>query len=302
MDHSSIKIYVINCTTLHHAPIENKYQVELCIYFGLTILLAMATTTANSLIIFATIKQKSKFQADILLVYLSYTDFISGLSLLIWFLNFVIVQRHFHCCSFYLISVALGYVVGFGCVCFSFMMTFERYLTIFYPFTYEKVMNTRYEHVNIFAVFCGTVWLIFIFLIIIPYFNESFEGLKPAIVVFLPLSITLIVILNIRIYFHVRKVRTSIKKIKEICADPIEWVSSNQKLLRGLLAISVSLILPVLCTIFDTGIARIFLSENKIFENGMMYLWGTFSVASKSLINPCLYIYSLKQIRKSVPG
>ena len=144
---------------------------------------------------------------------LSCADFMSGLSLPIFSVNFVLAQQYNHYCSFYLISVAFVYAAAFGCVSFSFIMIFERYLSIFYPFTFERVMNTRYKHVNMFLAFCATVCLALIFLIIIPYLSESFLFLKPAIPVFLPLAVILIFSMNIRIYFVVRKLRITIKKI-----------------------------------------------------------------------------------------
>ena len=62
MNNSSKKFYVINCTALDHVPIESKYQVELCIYIRLTILFALATTTVNFIIIFATIKHEKNYK------------------------------------------------------------------------------------------------------------------------------------------------------------------------------------------------------------------------------------------------
>ena len=296
MNHSRKEFYIINCTTLHHVPVESVYQVELYVYFGLTIIFAIATSTVNFLMIVATLKQKKKLQVDILLLNLSCADFMLGLSLPIFSGNFVLAQQYNHYCSIYLISVAFVYATSFGCVSFSFIMVLERYLSIFYPFTYEKVMNTRYKHVNVFLSFCMTVWLVFILLIIIPYLSESFLFLKPAIAVFLPLAIILIFSMNIQIYFFVRKMRTTIKKN---CARPTQWISSNQKLLRVLLAVSVSL---VLCYIpyLILELHGSFSVKAKSSRMEMMFLWATFSAAFKSLINPCLYIYTFKKIRKSI--
>ena len=66
-----------------------------------------------------------------MLVNLSCADFMSGLSLSTYSLNFVIAQKHFHYCSFYLISLAFDYAAGFGYVSFSFSMVFVRYVSIF---------------------------------------------------------------------------------------------------------------------------------------------------------------------------
>ena len=296
MNYSRKEFYIISCTTLHHVPVESEYQVELYVYFGLTIIFSIATSTVNLLIIVATLKQKKKLQVDILLINLSCADFMSGLSLPIFSVNFVLAQKYYHYCSFYLISVALVYAAAFGCVSFSFIMVFERYLSIFFPFTYEKVMNTRYKHVNVFLASCITVWLVFIFLIIIPCLSKSFLFLKPAIAVFLPLAVILIFSMNIQIYFFARKMRTTIKKNY---ARPVQWISSNQKLLRVLLAVSVSLILcyvPYLILELHGS----FSVSAKSSRMEMMFLWGTFSATFKSLINPCLYIYSFKKIRKSI--
>ena len=76
-------------------------------------------------------------------------------------------------------------------------------------------------------------------------------------------------------------------------------MSSNEKLLRVLLAVSFSL---VLCYIpyLILELHGSFSLKAKSSRMEMMFLWGTFSATHKSLINPCLYIYSFKKMRKSI--
>ena len=299
MNYSVKEIYVINCTTLHHVPIGKMYQLEIFVYFGLTILFAVVTMFLNLLMNIATLAKSKKLQSDILLINLSWADFMSGVSLPIWSLNFIFAQQKVQYCILYITSVALVYATGYGCVSFSFMMVFERYLSIFKPFKYEKVMNTRYKHINLFFIFCVLVWLTLFFLIITPYFNKSFEYLKPCIAAFLPVSIAMIFFMNIRIYFHVRKLRTTIKCQGENFAQQTQWICSNQKLLTVLLAVGTSLILcyiPYLVLELHGS----FSGKGKSSRMEVLYLWGAFLATCKSLINPCLYIYSLKQIRTSI--
>ena len=299
MNYSVKEIYIINCTTLHHVPTGKIYQLEIFVYFGLTILFAVVTMFLNLLMNIATMAKGKKFQSDILLINLSWADFMSGVSLPIWSLNFIFAQQKIQYCILYITSVAFVYATGYGCVSFSLIMVFERYLSIFYPFTYEKVMNTRYKYVNLFLIFCVIVWLMFMSLIVAPYFNTGFEYLKPFIAVFLPLSVAMIFFMNIRIYFHVRKLRTTIKFQKENFAQQTQWICSNQKLLTVLLAVGTSLILcyiPYLVLELHGSFSK----KVKSSRMEVLFLWGAFLATLKSLINPCLCIYSLKQIRTSI--
>jgi len=249
----------------------------------------------NFLVVLIIIKnRKLQIPANLCMACTAVCDFFIGcFSMPIFTANFWLAYHRQHNCQLYDWMYSLIHYFAVTSFVMVIMMITDRYLAIVYPFKYHKIHNKQY----ICAIM--VMWLaITSFITTIVLTNSLFILMMFEAVVFFGA-----IFFATFVYFKIRmKITLTRKRIKQTTIQKnqndfrVRKNSSFQQevLLFLMVGSIVACYIPqLICVTF-----WMFLSDSDWIQ--ALNMWGFFSASLKSLVNPLVYCYSLRRMRRAM--
>lgn len=287
-----------NCPILpiiHHSR-NIGTLVNTIIVTALDIFPAFFTIIANVALILTFIKVRSLHTpSNVLITALCLSDFLVGVipqPLFVTVLLKVLAGIKFAPLEFhFLVSFA---IVGAISYCLVFIITADRYIAICHPYAYHRLATCKTHIVPVMFLFPASISLPFI----MPHTLYIL-----LVVIFLPISFMTMMYFTGRIYFVIRKQARDVLSIGTIGAVQRNELrrrkgeKSKAYTLAVIFGCFILCYLPSLVFLIVTGIFNVcYFSKGRF----MAFAWVNLLALLNSCLNPLIYCFRMKAVRKAV--
>ncbi|XP_065664072.1 5-hydroxytryptamine receptor 1B isoform X2 [Hydra vulgaris] len=341
MNISYLDPYKIICSsTVHIIPLCYRCKVFTYTAAVILILLIPPTVFLNS-IAFAVIFKTRKLHtpSNILLASTALCDFFSStISMPLWIITWLLGLHQKHSCTVYLLAVYTSHVFSYLSFLLVSFISFDRYLAIFKPFFYSnKISSNVYCYVRLVLVISSIVFA----LNAASFLTPNKQLIEITILLSLPTFMLHSIYVHFKILFKVKDVRKNIEKQKTkknsltsltvscsansiavICSVVYmktisSYESLNERKLDKMVVsrkqkqvnicyltclLLLSLYFCYTPYIMVTATWRFKTSTKDVQWTHVAYMFSYAITCIKSFINPILYCYRSKEIKKQIKG
>ena len=185
-----------------------------------------------------------------------------------------------------------GYCLACFAISANWVIGFEQYLAIAYPYKHQKIMNAKVTIIPVVAVNV-TLWAVVIFLHS-EYYDGPYDYFLSAMV-----ALMFLIVLSLIFFFYLNIWRISRKVQQQIQSQNREEGARIAKEAKAAKTSFLVVMIFVVC--YAPKIATEIFTIEGMTSLTMVcinYVFGMLAL-TKSLCNPCVYYWRLKQVRQS---
>ena len=298
--------YFIYCrSTIRRVPITGFYLYHLYLHFGFCLLVFIPSGILNVFVAVAILRRKSlMILPNLLIVNILFGNFIFAFIIPIWSLNFVLASFGKQNCTLYFVTVSSLYTCSLIAVFETWLISAERYCSIYQPWNYSRKVALLKKFFLRFAL------LLWIFSIIIggtSCLSPQFMVTNMILTAIIPCSIIASIVVHFKIYCTTSSV---INRIQKFSAQSYhENVQNKQRASktnytnqdRRLTIITACTVLQLIICYLPFCVVVIYKTFIKQSDADIstIFTWSITVGALKSVTNPVTFMYQLKTVRKS---
>ena len=210
----------------------------------------------------------------------------------LWLTIMFLAQSNATNCRIYMATTFTGYVNGGNLVLLVIMISIDRYVAVFMPFSYIKFMSTHEKFYIYVYILCFLITFS-IGVISITIDNFMIELINQVVCCMLLLLLTPIIYW--KLYFKVKRIRLAQRRGSRLYFRDLQS-EYKKTFLTFMLVVTLYLAyIPFVAA----GILRMMqVFERKVFYG--LYLWVYFMIYSYSIVAPILYCCSQPVIRRKI--
>ena len=210
----------------------------------------------------------------------------------LWLTTVFLAKSNAINCTIYMVTAFTGCVNGGNLVLLVILISIDRYVAVFMPFSYIKFMSTHEKFYIYVYIPC---FLITFSIGVISITVGNFTIVLINQVVYCMLLLLLTPIIYWRLYFKVKRIRLT--QIRGSRFNFRDLQSEYKKTLLTFMLV-VTLYLAYIPFLVAATLRMMQVFERKVFYG--LYLWVHFMIYSYSFIAPLLYCCSLPVIRRKI--
>ena len=208
-----------------------------------------------------------------------------------------------HCgarCHLYVISTMCGYFLSSISFLSLFLISMDRYLSIFYPYTYQKITANKSAAIRV----IGATWIFCLVVVVASWFTPQLAIHTYMATVLIPVIFLWSFFVHTRTLCLVRRINREVVALRRITRNARGSITNDNdhgQMTSRATKVAAMILIAMFVTYIPHNIFAVMRNYVQLteFEHDV-FLWAVTLVLLNSTLNPLIYCWQLKELRNKI--